>query len=1594
MITTGRHLLFATLFFAASVQAALVAYEDFDYAPGANLTLETANNGIGWTAAWAGTGPSGFTMSGVDSSLYFGQVPDLVVDGSTHAWSESSKANERDFITSVDLATETFYFTALVRAYGGGAATAQLRATFHDGAGASGNMRANVGIDGGTLFAAGVDDVYGAGDTAVGAFLDDTTYLLAMKRTGGPTGAIYAALIPADGNAATLAAEPAWQVQQSSASGVDLTSIRLLTNSSDPNSGKGIRIDELRIATDWDSAVDGMVFPEPVTHIAAESFDYLDETTLAGGTANGGSGWTNGWDAVSGGGLEVFNRLIYQTFAAGSTRELTAPFPLDEPDDYYFSFFARTDAGGAFQFNLKQTAGDHVRWAFARNADGSITLQGGAVSTNSAAGVFEAGKEYCVVSKFETTGDIATIKLIDPENPGAYTNEPASWDLSADGDSSLTMDRLDLLVTAGGVVIDDIALGTTYAEVIGGLLSEVPVALTPADGSSSPYAFPNFSWTEHRKQFREVGAPVDYEIQIADDALFSSVVDTDIIGMPRYVHDQPFAEGTYYWRLRSITDAGRTSAWSTVSSFTVAPHDETVTVAYDPGAADHGAAVLAARAQVAAFAGQGKSVKLIFPAGDYYFNDTSMDTLIQLDGVNHVSVEGAGAHLHFASRKQSLISSEYSTHVSVSGFKITYATGALRIQGYVTAVDAPSKTVTLSIEPGYPDFTASGSHTSDIFLLLDPTIDGRQKTGSVSFYRMVSNGYSQNPDGTWDVVLDRTSIPEWEVGDRFVFHFRSGSPVTTRFDESEAVTLHGLEIGGWGNMIIGSTHGSLISLLNIDTFYQNDKWMVGNADGVHLRGNTIGPWIEGTHIQGNGDDGIALYARPASMTSAKPGGEQNAAVFRLDHFNLEPGNEVAFFEPLIGTILLETRVVSVVNQDGTYLVHFENDLPEGMNFTGELVDITQVWNRSKSCGDFMIRNGKMTNNRRYAIVQRARRGIIENMEVRGASSRSIHFANETAFPNGLYPSEIIVRNNVIQDSGFVAGYATPLRFLFSGKDSSAQSIGPRNLLIEDQTFADCGTPEIGMNDTRNAVIRNNRTHAGSGVFTASGWTASDSVAIEYAYDDGTGDTVPPAAPSGLTAVAGPGRISLDWRRGSDGDVAYFKVYRSSFEGGPYTVLASHLLESDYVDESAAPGATWYYVVAAFDLAHNKSLYSGEASATALETDPPTPFPAQFSVPPTAVSGVAIHMTAAVGSDAHGPVEYYFEETSGNLGGSDSGWQLSPDYTDTGLAQGTSYAYAVRMRDALLNTGSSSAPLGATTWTATGSATLNPVADSFVWGGAFANNNYGTSTTLACKTDAANEQNTRHAYLRYDLSSITGDVVSATLRMKVASLNGSGDMHTVHAVAEDAWGETTITWNNKPPAGPALDAANHPAVGEWLELDVTAQVAAERAAAGLFSAALISDGTVLATYHSREAVAGNRPELVVQTRPNGYNAWAEQYGLIYGPDGHDDDDGLANIYEYGVGGDPTNGLDLGYAIEFWIEGTNAVYVHPRLSDPYSGIRYYLELTDNLVSNLWTTNGYSVAGTFPDGYTNGLDAVTNLISTEGMTEQFIRLRVEEE
>lgn len=82
-----------------------------------------------------------------------------------------------------------------------------------------------------------------------------------------------------------------------------------------------------------------------------------------------------------------------------------------------------------------------------------------------------------------------------------------------------------------------------------------------------------------------------------------------------------------------------------------------------------------------------------------------------------------------------------------------------------------------------------------------------------------------------------------------------------------------------------------------------------------------------------------------------------------------------------------------------------------------------------------------------------------------------------------------------------------------------------------------------------------------------------------------------------------------------------------------------------------------------------------------DTDPPTPDPMTWASVPAATSATEIAMMATAAVDASG-VEYYFDCVSGAC--TDSGWQDSQNYTDTGLPAGMDYAYRVRARDKSAN----------------------------------------------------------------------------------------------------------------------------------------------------------------------------------------------------------------------------------------------------------------------------------------------------------------------
>lgn len=141
---------------------------------------------------------------------------------------------------------------------------------------------------------------------------------------------------------------------------------------------------------------------------------------------------------------------------------------------------------------------------------------------------------------------------------------------------------------------------------------------------------------------------------------------------------------------------------------------------------------------------------------------------------------------------------------------------------------------------------------------------------------------------------------------------------------------------------------------------------------------------------------------------------------------------------------------------------------------------------------------------------------------------------------------------------------------------------------------------------------------------------------------------------------------------------------------------------------------------------------------------------------------------------------------------------------------------------------------------------------------------------------------------------------------------------------------------------------------------------------------------------------NSLDLVITSasiQPTGYEVWAATWlPAVIGAESSDyDADGLNNLYEYGLGGDPTNALDQGTSPVFDVvdSGSELIYVHPQLSNPLSGLNYYLRLNTDLVAGSWVNTGYTVTGT--NIVAGDLDFVTNVTDTIG-SQKFIRLIIE--
>ena len=92
------------------------------------------------------------------------------------------------------------------------------------------------------------------------------------------------------------------------------------------------------------------------------------------------------------------------------------------------------------------------------------------------------------------------------------------------------------------------------------------------------------------------------------------------------------------------------------------------------------------------------------------------------------------------------------------------------------------------------------------------------------------------------------------------------------------------------------------------------------------------------------------------------------------------------------------------------------------------------------------------------------------------------------------------------------------------------------------------------------------------------------------------DRFPPAAPSGLTVVAGAGTVELSWNPNPEPDILGYAVLRAIGDG-KFAAVASQLDAPAFTDRDVQRGSRYRYMVTALDLRKNQSVTSQEVEIT-------------------------------------------------------------------------------------------------------------------------------------------------------------------------------------------------------------------------------------------------------------------------------------------------------------------------------------------------------------------------------------------------------------
>ena len=608
-------------------------------------------------------------------------------------------------------------------------------------------------------------------------------------------------------------------------------------------------------------------------------------------------------------------------------------------------------------------------------------------------------------------------------------------------------------------------LAASFADAGSATEFDAPQLVAPDEGAVVSLTIPHLDW---RPIFAAKAAAMpDYLVQISRDPQFVAIEDEDRIAavITRYVPDRELPPGDYWWRVAGINAAGWRGGWSQSRKFSMRPPAKVIAV---PLGSTH-REIKARFAEALAAA----PATLRFEPGEYRVEQESA-AFFEFGAARDVTIDGRGARVVITRRPSPSWFARFdgSRNIHVKDLELDYdpvSHSAAR----VLTIDRTRGTADVEVLPGFPlyeELDHAGLRDKAQLgagaLLRDAKTFGPKEGAPV----LTPAAIKQSLGGRRYRIAPAppAHLDSFAPGDIFVRGAgRSGNAF--QIGHSHDIVLSGITLFAAPGIGFQSDHSDRLRIIRCRIARREGRFLSAPNGGHNHHNARVGPWVEGCVFEAVGDDTLHVNATVIYL-----GAKLAPNRILLQSAHVQRGDRLQFWDPVAARLLSERHVLAVHPSGDGVEVTLDDDagaIHPSRRTGAKSTTGTHVYNADAMCNQFVWRNNVARDGLRNGLVLKGAGGLVERNQFEGLGVSGILFSN-TPF-EGLAARDYVVRDNRIVNCGLLAPRNAPASIQAQFLGAPRGTIRHDNLLIANNTIADCPLAPIGIRSATGLIITGN-----------------------------------------------------------------------------------------------------------------------------------------------------------------------------------------------------------------------------------------------------------------------------------------------------------------------------------------------------------------------------------------------------------------------------------------------------------------------------------------------------------------------------------------